>query len=69
MHFLHVGDSSSALANIIKSQAQVETCILNIADDKVIEIRDLVQTIYKLCGADASVITTGPDRLFNDVNY
>ena len=64
-----MGVSSNGLISIIKSQAQVETCILNNTDDKVIVIRDLVQTIYKLCGADASVITTGPDRLFDDVNY
>ena len=68
-HFLHVDDFSNALINIISSWRDVERYVFNIAADEAIEIRELVETIFKFCGANLSLITTGNDRLFNDGDY
>ena len=68
-HFLHVDDFSNAVTKIIESWDKTEKYIFNIAADETIEIVILVNLIYELCGADTNLITTGPDRLFNDADY
>lgn len=68
-HFLHTSDFTLALERLLTTWEVTAETIFNIAGDKNITIRELIEFIYEELSANSQLIKYGPDRPFNDQEY
>jgi len=68
-NFLHTSDFSRAILKVLETWISDKQLIYNIAGTESVQIRELVEFIYNVCGASKNLIGNTEDRPFNDEEY